>query len=163
MYTILTQVEACLNSRPLTPNSNDPNDLNPLTPGHFLIGDSLAAVPHPDLQYVHESRLKQYDHLQQMFQHFWQRWQTEYLSQLQQRNKWAPSKADHLVPGAMVIVRDDKLPPMQWKMGRVTEVHPGRDNITRVATIRLADSMTTQAASKIYVLPIDKDVVAPPE
>ena len=98
-----------------------------------------------------------------IYQHFWQRWQTEHLSQLQQRNKWAQSKADLLVPGAMVIIRDDKLPPMQWKMGRVTEVHPGRYNITRVATTRLADSMTMRAASKIYVLAIDKDVVAPPE
>lgn len=40
-YTILTQVETCLNSRSLTPLSNHPNDLQALTPGHFLIGEAL--------------------------------------------------------------------------------------------------------------------------
>ncbi|XP_033231659.1 uncharacterized protein LOC117182663 [Belonocnema kinseyi] len=57
MHTVLTQVECCLNSRPLSPLSNDPNDLTPLTPGHFLIGDSLSALPQPDLIYVPRTRL----------------------------------------------------------------------------------------------------------
>ncbi|CAG7734943.1 unnamed protein product, partial [Allacma fusca] len=43
MATLLVQIEACLNSRPLSPMSNEPGDLLPLTPGHFLIGDALTA------------------------------------------------------------------------------------------------------------------------
>uniref|UniRef100_A0A182ND84 Integrase catalytic domain-containing protein n=1 Tax=Anopheles dirus TaxID=7168 RepID=A0A182ND84_9DIPT len=36
MATALTRIEGCMNSRPLTPLSNDPNDLSPLTPAHLL-------------------------------------------------------------------------------------------------------------------------------
>lgn len=42
---LLLQVEACLNSRPLTVESSDPNDLSALTPSHFLIGGPMNPLP----------------------------------------------------------------------------------------------------------------------
>ena len=35
--TILSQIEACLNSRPLVPIECDDDGVDALTPGHFLI------------------------------------------------------------------------------------------------------------------------------
>ena len=46
--TLLTQVEACLNSQPLIALSSEPNDPSYLSPGHFLIGAPLTSVPEPD-------------------------------------------------------------------------------------------------------------------
>ena len=43
--TLVVQIEAVLNSRPLLPMSSEPNDLESLTPGHFLIGTSPNSLP----------------------------------------------------------------------------------------------------------------------
>ncbi|CAG7725597.1 unnamed protein product, partial [Allacma fusca] len=86
--TLLCEVEACLNSRPLTPSSPDPTDLLPISPGHFLIGAPLEAIPEPDLCELKVSHLSRWQHVQQMSQHFWNRWSQEYLRQLQRRPKW---------------------------------------------------------------------------
>ena len=88
MYTFLTRVEAVLNSRPLTPMSNDPNDLTTLSPGHFLIGDTLTAPMERDLQEAKLNHLNRYQLIEKMRQHFWHRFQLEYVTQLQRRNKW---------------------------------------------------------------------------
>jgi len=47
--TLLTQVQAHLNSCPPTALSNDPNDLTYLSPGNFLIGAPITSFPQPSL------------------------------------------------------------------------------------------------------------------
>ena len=66
--TVLSQIEACLNSRPLFAISSDVNDPVPLTPGHFLICAPLTAIPDPDLSHVPVSRLGRWQLLQRFVQ-----------------------------------------------------------------------------------------------
>ncbi|XP_062541892.1 uncharacterized protein LOC134209885 [Armigeres subalbatus] len=71
MQTVVAQIEACLNSRPLTPMSNDPTDLEVLTPGHFLIQRPLTAVPELSLSELPENRLSRWQRVQQYSQVIW--------------------------------------------------------------------------------------------
>lgn len=57
MSTILAKIEACLNSRPLCPLNDDPDDLEVLTPGHFLIGRPLLSRNSARLLEVVEQRI----------------------------------------------------------------------------------------------------------
>ena len=72
-YTVLTQIEACLNSRPITYLSDDPADPLPLTPGHFLIGEPMEAPFEEDVTEVPDNRLNVWERLQKIKQHFWKR------------------------------------------------------------------------------------------
>jgi len=49
LSTLLCQIEACVNSRPMTPLSSDPSDLEALTPAHILIGGPMFLPPENDL------------------------------------------------------------------------------------------------------------------
>ncbi|XP_070855369.1 uncharacterized protein [Drosophila suzukii] len=86
LSTILVQIEACLNSRPLCPLTSDLDDLQALTPAHFLIGDSMMSLPEPSLK---DSSLNtEFLNGQRMFRLFWRKWSADWLSHLQARPKW---------------------------------------------------------------------------
>ncbi|CAG7818898.1 unnamed protein product [Allacma fusca] len=112
--TLLCEVEACLNSRPLTPSSPDPSDLLPISPGHFLIGAPLEALPHPDLTELKINHLSRWQHVQQITQHFWNRWSQEYLRMLQRRPKWNSTHPD-LKIGDLVVIQMNGSPRASGK------------------------------------------------
>lgn len=153
--TVIIQIESILNSRPISPMSSDPNDLNALTPGHFLIGKSLTAIPYLDVSEVPENRLDKFQRLQSIVQNFWQRWRKEYLSELQVRTKWKQNLAVVLKVGSLVLIQDENAPPLLWKLGRVTKLYPGSDGITRVVDVKTFTGDYQRAITKLCTLPID--------
>nr|CAI5867896.1 unnamed protein product [Callosobruchus analis] len=88
-------------------------------------------------------------------QHFWKRWNVEYVGELQKRKKWCSNDNQVLEPGTLVIIKQDGLPPMKWKLGRVLSVSNDSEGVRRVAKIKTTDGEVKQAFSKICPLPID--------
>ncbi|XP_077290363.1 uncharacterized protein LOC143914146 [Arctopsyche grandis] len=153
LATVIAQIEACLNSRPLTPISNDPKDLNPLTPGHFLIGRPLLAIPQSRV--METTNIKhQYLQMTKATSEFWNRWSLDYISSLQIRNKWKQQK-DNIKIGDLVVIKEEGLPTTAWALGRVRQIYPGGDGLIRVAELTTKNGITRRALFKLAVLPID--------
>ena len=133
MCTLLTKIEGCMNSRPLLPLSQDPNDLSPLTPALFLLLRDPQALPEADLQHIPTNRLSHCQLIYKLSQNFWLRWTKEYLTSLHnQRN--ISRKQHKLSIGGLVIMKDDQLPPLKWPLARIVSLHLGPDAVARVAT-----------------------------
>ncbi|XP_068987481.1 uncharacterized protein [Bombus flavifrons] len=156
LNTLVIEIEAILNSRPLTPISSDPKDPPVLTPGHFLIGDTLTSLRERDFRTVPSGRLSSWQRIHQIKQYFWSRWNREYLNELTRRNKWDKGKHD-IREGTVVILREDNVPSMQWPLGRVIKVHPGADGIIRTATVQTATSILDRGVKRLVPLPIQPE------
>jgi len=155
LNTFLVEVEGILNSRPITVISSDPNDVQALTPAHYLIGKPLIALPEGNLLSVPANRLSAWQHITKVRQHFWSRWNLEYLNELQKRSKWTDD-GPRLEIGAVVLIKNKDLPCTQWALGRITALHPGEDKVARVATIKTANGEIKRATKLLCPLPIEQ-------
>ncbi|XP_072400935.1 uncharacterized protein [Diabrotica undecimpunctata] len=142
--TVLVQIEGILKSRLISPLPNDPSDLNPLTPAHFLIGRSLRHLPEKDVTNERMYGLLHHERLQMLQQRFWQRWSFEFISELQQHQKWRRT-SDNITTSTMVLIKDRNLPPRRWLLGRIYQLHPGSET---------GQGIIRRAVSNICPLPI---------
>lgn len=155
METALIEIEAVLNSRPLTPMSADPNDLAALTPGHFLIGEPLKSIVEP-MPSTNINMLRRWKLVTYVRHEFWRRWSREYLCELQQRYKWK-QRCQNAEPGMMVLLKEDNLPPLKWALGRIIATIPGADDQVRVADVRTANGVFRRPIHKLCPLPVEKE------
>ncbi|XP_065084349.1 uncharacterized protein LOC135706631 [Ochlerotatus camptorhynchus] len=160
LSTVLVEIEAVLNSRPLFTISNDPADPLVITPAHYLIGRPLTAIPEPSLEDVKAARLTRWQHLQLMREHFWRAWSRDYLNTLQPRKKnlrTTPNIRENMV----VLLHDRNQPPLNWKLGRIIAVYPGDDGLVRTVDVVAGGSSYRRPINKISVLPIEDNVQPP--
>ena len=154
MSTLLASIEACLNSRPLSPLTDDISDFQFLTPGHFLIGRPLLTLLDCSDTNPNFSLLNRWNLITKLRDDFWARWRQSYLQGLQPRQKWL-QPSPNLTVGSMVLIKYDITPPAQWPIARVIKVHPGSDGLIRVATVKTATSEFQRPVAKLILLPID--------
>ncbi|XP_073827784.1 uncharacterized protein [Musca autumnalis] len=160
LATLLAQIEGCLNSRPLCPMSSDPSDCEALTPSHFLVGEPILSVPDENLLDCSIDRLSRWKVVQLLKQQFWKRWSSEYVNRLQSRPKWLkPQK--NIEVGDLVLIFDERLPPGQWPLARITEVHPGADGRVRVVSLKSNGKLYKRPVSKVALLPLQEEFNSP--
>lgn len=160
LATICCRIEAVLNSQPITAINNDPNDPEPLTRGHFIIGRSLLSLPEEDVTNEQISDMKRFRRNQQIFQHFHKRWLNEVLIQAQKRTKNFTATSNFKV-GQVVLMVDENAPPQYWPLALIEKIIPGKDNLVRVVTLRTGKGkIFTRSINKIATLPISDNLDA---
>lgn len=130
LHTVMCEVEAILNDRPITQLSDDPNDLEALTPNHLLLLKGKPALP-PGLFKPADRYVKRgWRQAQYISDLFWKRWIREYLPLLQERQKWNQKKQS-LAVGDVVVIMDPTAPRGSWLLGKVLEIFPDAKGMVR--------------------------------
>lgn len=152
LRTLMCEVEAIMNSRPLTFISSDPDDLEPLTPSHVLTNKPTVILPPPgDFQREDIYLKRRWRKVQYLTNLFWSRWRTEYLTTLQQRQKWQQPKRN-LVVGDVVLIKEDNAPRNSWSMGVVECTESDSHGLVRAANVKTKTSSLRRPANKLVVL-----------
>ena len=106
--TVIADVEALLNARPLTHVSIDVNDLEPKTPNHFLYGRAIEYKPVIDSTNSSETASRQrIERVQALVQSVCERWMDKYLPNLIERKKWQIHRESLKIGDIVLIIQDN--------------------------------------------------------
>ncbi|KAJ8359096.1 hypothetical protein SKAU_G00156210 [Synaphobranchus kaupii] len=152
LLTVLLEVEAILNSKPLGYVSADIADIDPVTPNSLLMGrpdGSLPQVVYPETEILSRRRWR---HSQILADQFWSRFIREYLPGLQTRQKWH-STLPELMDKAVVMLVDPQLPRALWPIGHVIKIHRSDDGCIRSADVNIKGHVYTRPVARLVMLP----------
>lgn len=149
LSTTLYQVEAMINSRPITFVYAEASEPTPLTPSHFLIGQRLTMLP-PDLSSTasketpssRELLQRRWKHREHVLNNLWKRWRREYLQELRSAHINETRHSESVKLGDIVLIKELNSPRQLWKMGQVTELFPGSDGKVRSCKVRTSSGNT---------------------
>ena len=138
LATLICDIEAILNSRPLIEASDDPTDDTILTQSMLFNGKEIrylsVAEKTSPLQICEEANpQRRWIFLKRLICLFSKRWSSEYLTTLQTRRKWNREANSNLGEGDVVFVTDETTPPLQWPLGRIIESYRGKDKSSELS------------------------------
>ena len=151
LQTLLCEAESIINGRPITKISDDPTDLEALTPNHLLLMKSQPVLPPTVTRETDIYARRRWRQVQYMSDLFWRRWTKEYLPQLQQRQKWVEPRRN-LQIGDLVLLVDQTIPRNSWLLGRVTRTFPDAEGFVRKAEVKTKVGVSTRPISKLCLL-----------
>nr|XP_055045170.1 uncharacterized protein LOC129431346 [Misgurnus anguillicaudatus] len=157
LCTLMAEVTAIINARPLLPVSADPEQPFILSPS-MLLTQKTGVPPPPGDFSDRDLYTKQWRQVQALANQFWTRWSREYLPCLQQRQKWTVPRKN-LQVGDVVLLRDKQIARNCWPMARITAIFPGLDGHVRKVEVTTSD----QGNLKTFLRPIAEVVLLLPK
>ena len=169
LNTLLTEVEASINDRPLTDMCTEPGLPTPLTPSQLINSRLITPLPYetPDLEdpawfpnNERESLLTRHTKLSQLYDQFWSRFQSDYLPALRDKHAWGKNSeitVDKIKVDDIVLVHNDTKKRPLWKTAVITKLITSNDGLVRAAEIRTPSGVANRAIAKLYPLEISHD------
>ena len=170
LVTLLTEIEAVVNSRTLTYVYGDFESGFTLTPSHFLAFNRQLGLfssndndCHDDVEFhPHEDAavklIENWRKGQRQLDMFWKVWKDEYLMSLREKiplkhKQFKPSCYTEPIEGSVVIVKDDNLPRSAWKIGKILRLITSRDSKIRSAEVKLpSQNIISRPINHLYPL-----------
>ena len=131
--TATTMINSILNQRPMARLSDDPDDLRTICPAQLMSG-ATDENANPSQLLTGDGYRRSYRALQEAVDNWWSRWQRQYLSTLQERQKWF-SPARNLKVGDLVLMTDANVGRNQWRKALVTQTYPDKWGVVRKVTV----------------------------
>ena len=141
--TVLTEIENCINSRPLTYISDNP-EYDVITPKGFLITKAAISIEQA-LKYHPYHALSQAQGT--ILEHFWHVWRNEYLTNLPS-NLTNSHSHRNIEQSQVVLDREDFDKCIAWPMGVIVNVRESSDNIVHSATVNIGDKTYRRLGAK---------------
>ena len=161
LCTILVEIEAVVNSRPLTYVEDDREGISqPLTPSHLVNGRRIANTPSGEYFEVvsnSETLTRRARHHRKLLSQVTKQWKKSYLTSLRETHLLRNKKhgKEQITVGDVVLLKDDCSKRMFWKLAVVTELITGTDNKVRAAVIKVGDSPRPLKRSITHLIPLE--------
>ena len=151
LTTFMSEVEAVVNSRPLSVDSiNDPKSPNPLTPNHLLTMKTKVLLHPPGVFRSADLYCKRrWRRVQHLANEFWIRWRKEYMLTLQERQRWNKPRRNTKVGDIVLIKGDSEVNRNHWHLAKVVEVYKSADGYVRSAKLLVADGTLDDKGKRI--------------
>ena len=155
MTTTMCLGEQTLNVRPVTPTSDDHEDLEELTPKYFIMGRANVCILFTPNAEVYSNHRKMFRYCQAYSDMFWQRWVRTNFLQNTVRSQWNNSQTNIEI-GDLVWFIEDNVKWSQYRMARIVEIYSGKDGVARSALIRTPDGTLERPVVKLAPLFIQR-------
>ena len=154
LVTLMAEVSAIVNARPIVPVSSDPESPFILSPATLLTHKTDHATDQSGKHDMKDLYRAQWKQVQVLADTFWNRWRREYLTTLQTRRKWQ-NELPNIKNGDVVLLTDKSTSRNRWPAGIIVNAIPGDDGMVRKAEVKVFKDGSTAT----YTRPITEMVL----
>ena len=170
LVTIITEIEAVVNNRPLVYLDDSVKSTEALTPAHLLYGRRIFLFPSfesHDYQFDQVNNIeiihKYNNKVSAIINHFKKIWSVDYLQSLREKHyssRSGPNRTPKI--GELVIVGLEQN-RSKWTLGRVVDLVKGSDEKIREVLINCQNRVLRKTVEKLIPLELSQDNSEPPK